>query len=79
MDVARRHLLHFLATSRIPNPVVLTGAINSNWVNDLKVDFDTASGRNEPCGVAVRKSVREILVLRTRLRQLHCDAPGMSK
>jgi alkaline phosphatase D len=39
-DVARRRLLDFLATRRVPNPVVLTGDIHSNWVNDLKVDFD---------------------------------------
>ena len=39
-DVARKRLLNFLADRRVPNPVVLTGDIHSNWVNDLKVDFD---------------------------------------
>jgi alkaline phosphatase D len=39
-DVARKRLLGFLAERRVPNPVVLTGDIHSNWVNDLKVDFD---------------------------------------
>jgi alkaline phosphatase D len=39
-DVARKRLLQFLADSRISNPVVLTGDIHTNWVNDLKVDFD---------------------------------------
>ncbi len=39
-DVARKRLLSFLAERRVPNPVVLTGDIHSNWVNDLKVDFD---------------------------------------
>jgi alkaline phosphatase D len=39
-EVARRRLLEFLQTRQIPNPVVLTGDIHSNWVNDLKVDFD---------------------------------------
>lgn len=39
-DVARRRLLDFIATRRVSNPVVLTGDIHSNWVNDLKVDFD---------------------------------------
>lgn len=39
-DVARKRLLNFLAERRVPNPVVLTGDIHSNWVNDLKVDFD---------------------------------------
>jgi alkaline phosphatase D len=39
-DVARKRLLQFLADREISNPVVLTGDIHSNWVNDLKVDFD---------------------------------------
>ncbi len=39
-DLARKRLLAFLAESKILNPVVLTGDIHSNWVNDLKVDFD---------------------------------------
>ena len=39
-DLARKRLLTFLAESQILNPVVLTGDIHSNWVNDLKVDFD---------------------------------------
>ena len=39
-DLARKRLLTFLAEAQILNPVVLTGDIHSNWVNDLKVDFD---------------------------------------
>ena len=39
-DVPRKRLLSFLADERIRNPVVLTGDIHSNWVNDLKTDFD---------------------------------------
>ncbi len=39
-EVARKRLLRFLAQRRVPNPVVLTGDIHTNWVNDLKVDFD---------------------------------------
>lgn len=39
-DVARKRLLDFIATRGVSNPVVLTGDIHSNWVNDLKVDFD---------------------------------------
>jgi alkaline phosphatase D len=39
-DVARKRLLRFLREHKIANPVVLTGDIHSNWVNDLKVDFD---------------------------------------
>jgi alkaline phosphatase D len=34
----RIELLRFLAERRIPNPVVLTGDIHSNWVNNLRVD-----------------------------------------
>lgn len=48
-DVARRRLLDFLATRKVANPVVLTGDIHSNWVNDLKVDFDNAK---DPVGAS---------------------------
>ena len=39
-DVSRTRLLKFIADRKISNPVVLTGDIHTNWVNDLKVDFD---------------------------------------
>ncbi|QDU81051.1 Alkaline phosphatase D precursor [Polystyrenella longa] len=39
-DVARKRLLQFMAERRISNPIVLTGDIHADWVNDLKVDFD---------------------------------------
>lgn len=39
-DVPRKRLLSFLAQSKVANPIVLTGDIHTNWVNDLKVDFD---------------------------------------
>ena len=35
----RRRLLRFLHDRRPANPVVLTGDIHSNWVNDLQLDF----------------------------------------
>jgi len=38
-DVSRRRLLRFLHERRVPNPVVLTGDIHLNWVNDLQLDF----------------------------------------
>jgi alkaline phosphatase D len=38
-EAARRRLMEFLATRRPANPVVLTGDIHTNWVNDLKVDY----------------------------------------
>jgi alkaline phosphatase D len=34
----RMELVRFLAERRIPNPVVLTGDIHSNWANELRVD-----------------------------------------
>lgn len=34
----RMALLRFIADRKIPNPVVLTGDIHSNWVNELRVD-----------------------------------------
>jgi alkaline phosphatase D len=36
----RDRLLNFLAERRVSNPVVLTGDIHSNWVADLKRDFN---------------------------------------
>ena len=38
-DAERTRLLDFLRRRRPANPVVLTGDIHSNWVNDLKADF----------------------------------------
>ena len=37
---ARNRLLAFLRKRRPSNPVVITGDIHSNWVADLKADFD---------------------------------------
>jgi alkaline phosphatase D len=34
----RMGLMQFVAERNVPNPVVLTGDIHSNWVNDLRVD-----------------------------------------
>ena len=34
----RMDLVRFLSRRRIKNPIVLTGDIHSNWVNDLRVD-----------------------------------------
>ena len=34
----RDRLLRFLADRGVPNPVVLTGDIHANWVNDLRLD-----------------------------------------
>ena len=34
----RMELMKFIADRKVPNPVVLTGDIHSNWVNELRVD-----------------------------------------
>lgn len=34
----RTALVQFMADRKVANPVVLTGDIHSNWVNDLRVD-----------------------------------------
>ena len=34
----RMELLRFISDRKVPNPVVLTGDIHSNWVNDLRID-----------------------------------------
>ena len=39
----RTRLMEHVATRRPANPVVLTGDIHSNWVNDLRVDYRRAS------------------------------------
>ena len=44
-DAPRDRLLRFLGESRVRNPVVLTGDIHSNWVNDLLADFDDPASR----------------------------------
>ena len=41
----RDEILGYLADNAIRNPVVLTGDIHSNWVNDLKLDFSDPSSR----------------------------------
>jgi alkaline phosphatase D len=38
-EASRTRLLRFFAERRPSNPVVLTGDVHTNWVNDLKVDF----------------------------------------
>ncbi|MCC7017879.1 MAG: alkaline phosphatase D family protein, partial [Rhodospirillales bacterium] len=41
-DEPRKRLFRELVARKVSNPVVLTGDIHSNWVNDLKIDFDDA-------------------------------------
>lgn len=42
-EISRRRLLKFFHDRKIPNPVVLTGDIHLNWVNDLQLDFHDPS------------------------------------
>ena len=42
-EVSRRRLLRFFHERQISNPVVLTGDIHINWVNDLQLDFNDPS------------------------------------
>jgi alkaline phosphatase D len=39
----RRRLLEFMHERTVPNPVILTGDIHSNWVNDLRADDRNAA------------------------------------
>lgn len=48
-EFERRRVLRHLRDRRIGNPVVITGDIHSNWVNELVPDFDRPDGP----GVAV--------------------------
>jgi alkaline phosphatase D len=43
-EAARNRLLHFLDSRDVTNPVILTGDIHTNWVNDLKVNFSESNG-----------------------------------
>lgn len=43
-EANRRRVLQFFADRQIKNPVVLTGDIHSNWVNNLALDFDAGPG-----------------------------------
>ena len=55
----RTRLLRFLADRRPSNPVVLTGDIHTNWVNDLKLDFDrpeSATVGTELIGTSISSS-----------------------
>lgn len=44
-EMERRRVLKHLAESKIPNPVVLTGDIHTNWANELIADFDQLDSR----------------------------------
>lgn len=43
-EANRRRMLKFYGDRKIANPVVLTGDIHSNWVNNLRLDFENLNG-----------------------------------
>lgn len=52
----RLALMKFIADRKVPNPVVLTGDIHANWVNDLRVDdrqFDSPVVATEFVGTSI--------------------------
>ncbi len=52
----RNALLEFMKSRRVPNPVVLTGDIHSNWVNDLRPeerDFEKPVVATEFVGTSI--------------------------
>ena len=72
-EAARNRLLGYLLERQPSNPIVLTGNVHSNWVNDLKIDFSDATSAtvatefvgtsisSEGDGVASRPQTAEIL------------------
>lgn len=44
-EVNRNKVINFLAEHNIPNAVVLTGDIHSNWVNELKLDYNDINSK----------------------------------
>ena len=52
----RMQLMQFMADRKVPNPVVLTGDIHSNWANELRVDdrlHDTPLVATELVGTSI--------------------------
>jgi alkaline phosphatase D len=44
-EAERRQVLKYVHERKVPNPVVLTGDIHSNWANELIADFDGLGGK----------------------------------
>lgn len=67
----RDELMNFVSTRRVPNPVVITGDIHSNWVNDLRVNdrqFDQPVVATEFVGTSISSGgngTREVPYLET--------------
>ena len=55
----RQRLMDFLGERRPSNPIVLTGDLHTNWVNDLKLDFerpDSPTVGTELAGTSISSS-----------------------
>ncbi len=73
----RIELIRFLAERRVPNPIVLTGDIHSNWINDLRVDdrrHDTPVVATEFVGTSITSGGNGSAVVRN-LEPLMADNP----
>lgn len=44
-EMARRRMISALETTRVQNPIVITGDIHANWIGDLKVDYKKEGSR----------------------------------
>ena len=75
----RIRLVSFLAERRVPNPIVLTGDIHSNWVNDLRADDrkgDSPVVATEFVGTSISTGGNGYDKARYQDR-LHSDNPGV--
>lgn len=52
-DIERRRLLEFLSSRRVANPIVLTGDVHTNYVNDLVADPDDVAVATEFVGTSI--------------------------
>jgi alkaline phosphatase D len=71
-DVPRRRLMKFMSDNKIANPVVLTGDIHTNWVNELRAepnDINTPPVAAEFVGTSLSSGGQGI--------DQRADAPGV--
>lgn len=74
----RRQILEFLARQRISNPIVITGDIHSNWVNNLRVDdrkADLPIVATEFVGTSISSKGDGHEVSKARLNALYSNNP----
>ena len=58
-DVARQEMMGFFHERDIPDPIVLSGDIHTNFVNELKVDFDDIDSAMEFVGTSMSSRQRD--------------------